>query len=170
MDDLNLLALVLVLFASIAWAVIASQDLVGLKIDKKYVNVLLCIPLVVVMVIAFEALSVGGGLYVNTLNANVVNATTYLNLPNSTYAFLTANIVSNTIYQNTNSSMLSIYATARNSILLGYISPNDTSLTEVVTAGATGYNMTAIVNVPNKWYYKFNYTDASFAVIKMEGG
>ena len=71
----------------------------------------------------------------------------------------TMNIVSNTIYQNTNSTPLAIYATTHSATLAGYLG-NSTSLTKVISVGA--YNMSAYMLVEPNEYYKFNYTNATF--------
>ena len=71
----------------------------------------------------------------------------------------TMNIVSNTLYQNTNSTPLAIYAIAQSSPLAGYLG-NSTSLTKVISVGA--YNMSAYMLVEPNEYYKFNYTNATF--------
>ena len=71
----------------------------------------------------------------------------------------TMNIVSNTIYQNTNSTPLAIYATTHSATLAGYLG-NSTSLTKVISVGA--YNMSAYMLVEPQEYYKFNYTNATF--------
>jgi hypothetical protein len=85
----------------------------------------------------------------------------------------TMNIVSNTIYQNTNSTPLAIYAIAQSSSLRGYLG-NPASLTKVIDlrggsitiTGAvyplTGYNMSAYMLVEPQEYYKFNFTNATF--------
>ena len=71
----------------------------------------------------------------------------------------TMNIVSNTIYQNTNTTPLAIYATTHSATLAGYLG-NSTSLTKVISVGA--YNMSAYMLVEPNEYYKFNYTNATF--------
>ena len=71
----------------------------------------------------------------------------------------TMNIVSNTLYQNTNSTPLAIYATTHSATLTGYLG-NSTSLTKVISVGA--YNMSAYMLVEPNEYYKFNYTNATF--------
>ena len=71
----------------------------------------------------------------------------------------TMNVVSNTIYQNTNSTPLAIYAIAHSATLAGYLG-NSTSLTKVISVGA--YNMSAYMLVEPNEYYKFNYTNATF--------
>ena len=71
----------------------------------------------------------------------------------------TMNIVSNTIYQNTNSTPLAIYATTHSATLAGYLG-NSTSLTKVISVGA--YNMSAYMLVEPNEYYKFNFTNATF--------
>lgn len=71
-------------------------------------------------------------------------------------------INTNTVYQNINSSPLIIYATAQNSILKAYISPNNTIFTKTTQSGLNGYNITSTIEIPTKWYYKFNFTTASF--------
>ena len=71
----------------------------------------------------------------------------------------TMNVVSNTIYQNTNSTPLAIYAITHSAALNGYLG-NSTSLTKVISIGA--YNMSAYMLVEPNEYYKFNYTNATF--------
>ena len=71
----------------------------------------------------------------------------------------TMNIVSNTIYQNTNSTPLAIYATTHSATLAGYLG-NSTSLTKVISVGV--YNISAYMLVEPQEYYKFNYTNATF--------
>ena len=83
------------------------------------------------------------------------------------------NVASNTIYQNTNSTPLAIYAIAHSATLRGYLG-NSTSLTKVidlrggsititgVVYSLTGYNMSAYMLVEPNEYYKFNYTNATF--------
>ena len=71
----------------------------------------------------------------------------------------TMNVVSNTIYQNTNSTPLAIYATTHSATLAGYLG-NSTSLTKVISVGA--YNMSAYMLVEPNEYYKFNFTNATF--------
>ena len=85
----------------------------------------------------------------------------------------TMNIVSNTIYQNTNSTPLAIYAIAHSATLKGYLG-NSTSLTKVidlrggsititgVVYSLAGYNMSAYMLVEPQEYYKFNFTNATF--------
>ena len=71
----------------------------------------------------------------------------------------TMNVVSNTLYQNTNSTPLAIYAITHSAVLNGYLG-NSTSLTKVISIGA--YNMSAYMLVEPNEYYKFNYTNATF--------
>jgi hypothetical protein len=85
----------------------------------------------------------------------------------------TMNVVSNTIYQNTNSTPLAIYATTHSAALNGYLG-NSTSLIKVIKLNGgsititgvvyslTGYNMSAYMLVEPNEYYKFNYTNATF--------
>ena len=85
----------------------------------------------------------------------------------------TMNVVSNTLYQNTNSTPLAIYAIAHSTTLKGYLS-NSTSLVKVidlrggsititgVVYSLAGYNMSAYMLVEPQEYYKFNYTNATF--------
>ena len=85
----------------------------------------------------------------------------------------TMNVVSNTIYQNTNSTPLAIYATTHSAALNGYLG-NSTSLTKVIELNGgsititgvvyslAGYNMSAYMLVEPNEYYKFNYTNATF--------
>ena len=72
----------------------------------------------------------------------------------------TMNVVSNTIYQNTNSTPLAIYAVAHSATLKGYLG-NSTSLTKVIELNG-GLNMSAYMLVEPQEYYKFNYTNATF--------
>ena len=69
------------------------------------------------------------------------------------------NISSNTLYQNTNSTPLAIYAIAHSATLRGYLG-NSTSLMEVISLGA--YNMSTYMLVEPQEYYKFNFTNATF--------
>lgn len=83
------------------------------------------------------------------------------------------NIVTNTIYQNTNNTPLGIYAITQSATLRGYLG-NATSMPKVidlrggsVTVSAvvyslTGFNMSAFMLVKPGQYYKFNYTNATF--------
>ena len=71
----------------------------------------------------------------------------------------TMNVVSNTIYQNTNSTPLAIYATTHAATLTGYLG-NSTNLMKVISLGA--YNISAYMLVEPNEYYKFNYTNATF--------
>ena len=71
----------------------------------------------------------------------------------------TMNIASNTLYQNTNSTPLAIYAIAHSATLKGYLG-NSTSLMEVISLGA--YNMSTYMLVEPQEYYKFNFTNATF--------
>jgi hypothetical protein len=77
--------------------------------------------------------------------------------------FYTANIVSNTIYQNANNSVLYIYAVTQgmaaasmggSSNTLGVVANESATY---VGVGALTYNITEMVAVPAYWYYKFNY-------------
>ena len=91
----------------------------------------------------------------------------------STGSPFTMNVVSNTIYQNTNSSPLAIYAIAHSATLKGYLG-NSTSLMKVIELNGgsititgvvyslAGYNMSAYMLVEPNEYYKFNYTNATF--------
>ena len=72
----------------------------------------------------------------------------------------TMNVVSNTLYQNTNSTPLAIYAVAHSATLKGYLG-NSTSLTKVIELNG-GLNMSAYMLVEPQEYYKFNYTNATF--------
>ena len=67
------------------------------------------------------------------------------------------NIVTNTIYQNTNNTPLGIYAITQSATLRGYLG-NATSMPKVIT----GFNMSAFMLVKPGQYYKFNYTNATF--------
>ena len=71
----------------------------------------------------------------------------------------TMNVVSNTLYQNTNSTPLAIYTITHSATLNGYLG-NSTSLTKVISVGA--YNMSAYMLIEPQEYYKFNYTNATF--------
>ena len=85
----------------------------------------------------------------------------------------TMNVVSNTIYQNTNSTPLAIYAITHSATLTGYLG-NSTGLTKIIQLNGgsvtinsivyslTGYNMSAYMLVEPNEYYKFNYTNATF--------
>ena len=85
----------------------------------------------------------------------------------------TMNIASNTLYQNTNSTPLAIYAIAHSATLKGYLG-NSTSLIKVidlrggsititgVVYSLAGYNMSAYMLVEPQEYYKFNFTNATF--------
>ena len=85
----------------------------------------------------------------------------------------TMNIVSNTLYQNTNSTPLAIYTTTHSTTLTGYLG-NSTSLIKVIKLNGgsititgvvyslAGYNMSALMLVEPNEYYKFNYTNATF--------
>ncbi len=68
------------------------------------------------------------------------------------------NIISNTIYQNTNSTPLAIYAITHSAALTGYLG-NSTSSTKILA----GYNMSAYMLVEPQEYYKFNFTNATFS-------
>ena len=86
----------------------------------------------------------------------------------------TMNIVSNTLYQNTNSTPLSIYSITHSAPLSAYIGSSPSNMLEVayenggsVTVSAiiyplAGYNMSAYMLVEPNEYYKFNYTNATF--------
>jgi hypothetical protein len=83
------------------------------------------------------------------------------------------NLVSNTIYQNTNSTPLSIYTITHSARLTGYLG-NSTSLNEIIDLNGgsititgvvyslAGYNMSAYMLVEPNEYYKFNFTNATF--------
>ena len=85
----------------------------------------------------------------------------------------TMNIASNTLYQNTNSTSLSIYATTHSATLTGYLG-NSTSLAKIIKLNGgsititgvvyslAGYNMSAYMLVEPQEYYKFNFTNATF--------
>ena len=82
-------------------------------------------------------------------------------------------IASNTLYQNTNSTPLEIYAITHSATLKGYLG-NSTSLIKVINLqggsititgvvySLTGYNMSAYMLVEPQEYYKFNFTNATF--------
>ena len=97
-----------------------------------------------------------------------------LSIPSlSVWSPFTMNVVSNTLYQNTNSTPLAIYAIAQSTTLRGYLG-NSTSLIKVidlrggsititgVVYSLAGYNMSAYMLVEPQEYYKFNYTNATF--------
>lgn len=73
------------------------------------------------------------------------------------------NLVSNTIYQNTNSTPLSIYTITHSARLTGYLG-NSTSLNEIINlnGGSITINMSAYMLVEPNEYYKFNFTNATF--------
>ena len=76
----------------------------------------------------------------------------------------TLNLSSNTIYQNTNSTPLSIYVIAHSTSLKGYLGNTNTTLTEVINIYSTsGYNLSAYMQVAPKQYYKFNFTNTTHA-------
>ncbi len=80
-------------------------------------------------------------------------------------------ISSNSVYQNTNSSPLYIYATT-SSQLKGWLGASSNSLQLAINDQAmivttlTGisltYNDTTLLVVPPQWYYKFNFTSGNF--------
>ena len=86
----------------------------------------------------------------------------------------TMNIVSNTLYQNTNSSPLAIYSIAHSAELQGWLGAAPSNMLKVadqqggsVTISGTaysvaGYNMSDYMLVEPNEYYKFNYTTANF--------
>jgi hypothetical protein len=86
----------------------------------------------------------------------------------------TMNIVSNTLYQNTNSTPLSIYSITHSAPLSAYLGSSPSNMLEVayenggsVTVSSTvysleGYNMSSYMLVEPNEYYKFNYTNATF--------
>lgn len=86
----------------------------------------------------------------------------------------TMNVISNTTYQNTNSSTLYIYSITHSAPLTAWLGATPSNMSEVIderggsvdVAGVlyslAGYNMSAGLVVPPGEYYKFNYTDASF--------
>jgi hypothetical protein len=75
----------------------------------------------------------------------------------------TMNVISNTIYQNTNSTPLSIYTITHSAKLTGYLG-NSTSLNEIINlnGGSITINMSAYMLVEPNEYYKFNFTNATF--------
>lgn len=85
-----------------------------------------------------------------TLIAALGVAAGYINYSGS--QIMPANIVSNTIYQNNNSSMLTIYITGNS--ISAWLGPNNTNLYYI----ATGNSM---ITVPQEFYYKINYTSAN---------
>ena len=84
------------------------------------------------------------------------------------------NLTTNTVYQNTNSTPLSIYAITHSSTLAGYLGTAQIKMQEVIqeTGGSVtissivyslaGYNMSTYMLVEPQEYYKFNFTDATF--------
>ncbi len=72
-----------------------------------------------------------------------------------------ATIATNTLYQNTNSSVLYLYVTTAGTST-AFIGSNQLSLTSIGNVYATGssvsYNAMQTVVIPPNWYYKFNYT------------
>jgi hypothetical protein len=98
-----------------------------------------------------------------------------LSIPSSGYGgTFSMNIISNTIYQNTNSTPLAIYAITHSATLHGYLGSTNTSMLKVidlqggsvditgVVYSLTGYNMSAYMLAEPNEYYKFNYTNATF--------
>ncbi|MEM3415621.1 MAG: hypothetical protein QW575_08635 [Thermoproteota archaeon] len=71
----------------------------------------------------------------------------------------TPNIISNTIYQNTNSSLLYLYATSNT--LQAYIGSNTSNLSQVANL-TSAYNTITTLIIPPKWYYKIIFTTAYF--------
>lgn len=81
---------------------------------------------------------------------------------------------SNTVYQNTNSTPLEIYSIAISSSLSGYMGANSQTMNMIIESRGgsvtvtsvvyqlAGYNLSAVMIVPPNWFYKFNYTSASF--------
>lgn len=156
---------------------ILSRDNAGLGSAWK---VLVVFAVAFLLAASFYALSLpaSSALTVNGINAGYINATDYINLPTTTIpaaSLIPANIVSNTIYQNPNSTRtLLIYSVTKSAPLSAWLGSSANTLTEVVdntggsvTVSATvyslaGYNMTALVVVPPSWYYKYNYTTAQF--------
>ena len=88
-----------------------------------------------------------------------------LSIPSSGYGgTFSMNIISNTIYQNTNSTPLAIYAITHSATLHGYLGSTNTSMLKVIDlqGSLTGYNMSAYMLAEPNEYYKFNYTNATF--------
>ena len=156
---------------------ILSRDNAGLGSAWK---VLVVFAVAFLLAASFYALSLpaSSALTVNGINAGYINATDYINLPTTTIpaaSLIPANIVGNTIYQNTNSTRtLLIYSVTKSAPLSAWLGSSANTLTEVVdntggsvTVSATvyslaGYNMSALIVVPPSWYYKYNYTTAQF--------
>lgn len=94
------------------------------------------------------------------------------------FAFATSpfplTLTTNTIYQNTNTTPLSIYSITHSAQLRAYLGSSSSNMLEVahedggsVTVGTTvvplaGYNMSAYTLVQPNEYYEFNFTSASF--------
>ena len=108
----------------------------------------------------------------STLIYSAIIFAVFIGIASATSPF-TMNIVSNTLYQNTNSTPLEIYAITHSATLTGYLG-NSTSLTKVidlrggsvtissVVYSLTGYNMSAYMLIEPNEYYKFNFTNATF--------
>ena len=94
----------------------------------------------------------------STLIYSAIIFAVFIGIASATSPF-TMNIVSNTLYQNTNSTSLAIYAITHSAALNGYLG-NSTSLTKVISMG--DYNMSAYMLVEPNEYYKFNFTNATF--------
>ena len=75
----------------------------------------------------------------------------YLNY--SSPQILSANIISNTIYQNTNYSMMTLYATGNN--IAVWLGNSSTSMFSV------GEGSSVSVQVPHLWYFKLNFSSAN---------
>lgn len=85
------------------------------------------------------------------------------------------NIISNTIYQNTNSTPLAIYAITHSAQLSAYLGSSPSNMLEVayenggsITVSSTvyslaGYNMSSYLLIQPNEYYKFNFTSATFS-------
>ena len=86
----------------------------------------------------------------------------------------TMNIVSNTLYQNTNSSSLAIYSITHSAELQSWLGTVPSNMLNVITQNGgsitissivysvAGYNMSDYMLVEPNEYYKFNYTTANF--------
>ena len=110
------------------------------------------------------------GISVNT-NGNVIG----ISGSSLTPSLASLSLTTNTIYQNTNATApLYIYSITHSAPLSAYLGSSPSNMLEVayedgggVTVSAivyqlAGYNMSSMVVVPPEWYYKFNFTSASF--------
>jgi hypothetical protein len=110
------------------------------------------------------------GISVNT-NGNVIGISG--SLPSPTIVPL--RVTANTAYQNTNATApLYIYSITHSAPLTAYVGSAPSSMSEVayedggsvtissIVYSLAGYNMSTTIVVPPKWYYKFNFTNATF--------